>query len=553
MPPPAGAREFLGAIWKDRPEGFVELHVEQSDRKRKQTFLRWPGSLDALIAAADAESGKSNIYVGVGIRDKARGRDEDVIALHALWCDIDFKKTPESEAQALFKAFPLRPSIAIRTGGGVHFYWLLREALTEFGIAKDLLRRIAAAFNSDRSVCTLKQIMRLPGYANIKYDARPVAAASEKIWNPELAYNLSDFDFLPAVQEPPRQATALVALPEGAAYVDLDGGRPGDEFNKKAKWPDILSPHGWRVSHEKMGVTYWIRPGKTDGHSATTGFCGELLYVFSENALPFESNTAYTKFAAFTILNHGGDFGEAARALSAAGYGVKKTKDRDDVKANFEITKNIKFDSRPARYVTTIKHSDGTEYTVTTETETFITFHLFRKAFFEATPNKFLAMITQSKWEAMVDAAPLEVREAPMEASSTGLIETELEEFVETAKENPEPGLLRAFAGYKEGERFFTLAAFKAHLKNKNAQRLTDREITHALKNLGWDDGRRRIHGKQPRLWIQSFEHGNGHHKPDEPKEPPPNPELFQNPLLTRARAYVPIEKEDPPPHDIFW
>lgn len=61
------------------------------------------------------------------------------------------------------------------------------------------------------------------------------------------------------------------------------------------------------------------------GASATTNYngCG-LLYVFSSSAPPFEEGTAYTKFHAYTLLEHGGDFRQAALALSNLGYGASQ-------------------------------------------------------------------------------------------------------------------------------------------------------------------------------------------------------------------------------------
>lgn len=105
-----------------------------------------------------------------------------------------------------------------------------------------------------------------------------------------------------------------------------DGGRPGDEYNRNASWSEILEPAGWKVDHTTGQVTYWRRPGKEKGHSATTGKChtegsGDLLYVFTSSAAPFEQDAGYSKFAAYTVLNHQGDYKAAGKALYALGYG----------------------------------------------------------------------------------------------------------------------------------------------------------------------------------------------------------------------------------------
>jgi hypothetical protein len=44
------------------------------------------------------------------------------------------------------------------------------------------------------------------------------------------------------------------------------------------------------------------------------------LYMFSSNGYPFEPGRAYSKFAAFTLLNCGGDFIKAATRLARQGY-----------------------------------------------------------------------------------------------------------------------------------------------------------------------------------------------------------------------------------------
>jgi putative DNA primase/helicase len=98
--------------------------------------------------------------------------------------------------------------------------------------------------------------------------------------------------------------------------------RPGDEFNALAEWSDILEPHGWASAGSSGEVEYWRRQGKSDGISATANYAGNgFLHVFSSNAAPFEQDKSYSKFHAYTLLEHGGDFVSAARALRDKGYG----------------------------------------------------------------------------------------------------------------------------------------------------------------------------------------------------------------------------------------
>ncbi len=117
-------------------------------------------------------------------------------------------------------------------------------------------------------------------------------------------------------------ADRMTSTPSG------DGNRPGDDFNRRGSWADVL-PAGWTRVREHGDVVYLCRPGKETGVSATIGHCrsdraGPKLYVFSTNAEPFEADRAYSKFEAFALVRHGGDFRAAAKALAAQGYGAGK-------------------------------------------------------------------------------------------------------------------------------------------------------------------------------------------------------------------------------------
>jgi hypothetical protein len=102
--------------------------------------------------------------------------------------------------------------------------------------------------------------------------------------------------------------------------------RPGEEFNKRASWGEVLEPHGWTRVFTRGESTYWRRPGKNEGVSATTGYAGtDYLYVFSTST-GLDSERAYTKFSVFALLNHSGDFRAATSALAKAGYGEPPVK-----------------------------------------------------------------------------------------------------------------------------------------------------------------------------------------------------------------------------------
>ncbi|QXT62741.1 phage/plasmid primase, P4 family [Tessaracoccus palaemonis] len=100
--------------------------------------------------------------------------------------------------------------------------------------------------------------------------------------------------------------------------------RPGDDFNARANWDDIIGTHGWQRAWRGHGLySTWLRPGKKHGErmSATTGRDEhDRLFVFSTST-EFEAEKPYDKFGAYALLEHNGDLAAATKALAEKGYG----------------------------------------------------------------------------------------------------------------------------------------------------------------------------------------------------------------------------------------
>lgn len=101
---------------------------------------------------------------------------------------------------------------------------------------------------------------------------------------------------------------------------------PGDDFNARADWATLLESHGWTYSHSDADrIQHWARPGKDQGTSATVDFANaDLLHVFTSSAEPLEPDRSYSKFQFITLMDYGGDYRAAARALRDQGYGQPK-------------------------------------------------------------------------------------------------------------------------------------------------------------------------------------------------------------------------------------
>lgn len=137
-------------------------------------------------------------------------------------------------------------------------------------------------------------------------------------------------DQMPAPSEAPAPApvTAADAFLFGTSPAATDDGalRPGDDYEQRTTWADILKPHGWSHVFTSGQTTYWRRPGKDQGMiSATTGHAADRdrLYVFSTST-EFDTERPFTKFGAYALLEHGGDHSAAARTLRGQGYGTPR-------------------------------------------------------------------------------------------------------------------------------------------------------------------------------------------------------------------------------------
>ncbi|MBN1570619.1 MAG: bifunctional DNA primase/polymerase [Acidobacteria bacterium] len=140
-----------------------------------------------------------------------------------------------------------------------------------------------------------------------------------------------DFSKIPVITKDEREllhscARAFDAMPARKEYEarsssgDSAGNRPGDEFNQRASWREVLKD--WTLVFSRNDISYWRRPGKNFGVSATTNHGGtNRLKVFSTST-PFDTEGTYDLFSAKAVLEYNGDYSECAKALAAAGYGT---------------------------------------------------------------------------------------------------------------------------------------------------------------------------------------------------------------------------------------
>lgn len=104
---------------------------------------------------------------------------------------------------------------------------------------------------------------------------------------------------------------------------------PGTDFNARGSWAETgLFELGW-AWERRLGDDSGLvrRPGKNSGTSGSVGTVTSqkngwpLFWCWSTSVPEFKPNVTYSRFAVYATLNHNGDFGAAAAALRAKGYG----------------------------------------------------------------------------------------------------------------------------------------------------------------------------------------------------------------------------------------
>lgn len=218
----------------NRTDFFEKLYQFCEGRLELRAFTTGQENCRKFIAVGDflgierfcSQHQQYNIYFGVGTRDDSgSGCKQNVLEIPSLWADVDFKDIKPADVKTQLDRFTLRPSAAVLTGHGVHFYWILKEPATcqDFNTVEDLLRRICAQMTADPSACEIARVLRIPGTVNVKYDPVPVKIH----WFEDYCYELDDFDFLPeapatikrsngkSINPPGWMVEAFKGVPEG--------------------------------------------------------------------------------------------------------------------------------------------------------------------------------------------------------------------------------------------------------------------------------------------------------------------------------------------------
>jgi hypothetical protein len=350
---PIAATRWLTALYGTSPAGQLSICAARSGKFSGNAF----DSIGESVAAARIAEARlaSGIYHRVTtIRPEVahwRGTAADAYVLPGLWADIDgawgshdasnLPATREEAARIVRTSGLPEPSAWVDSGGGLYAWWLLDAPhvvldIEGAGRLTATWHRILAAsaarlgYHLDNT-SDLARVMRLPGSINRKMASNPRPCYAYRIGQRHTFAALRTaaargLAALPA--EPVREARPAGGL-AGEAVRQRDAGdslTPGDDYDARTDWADILIPRGWTLVRElASGERQWRRPGTTSPMTASTGRNGDdKLYSFSPNA-GVPEHLPIRKWHFIAYVDHNGNFANAARELRRAGYGGAST------------------------------------------------------------------------------------------------------------------------------------------------------------------------------------------------------------------------------------
>ena len=133
--------------------------------------------------------------------------DVDITRINAQFVECD-SRTLEEQAAAI-EAFPLPPSLVVRTRKSLHCYWLVKSAKVED--FRRVQKALVAQFDGDPACVNESRVFRLPGFYHCK--AEPLMVECVK-FNPELRYTQAQL--LEALPDVPEEPAAAAPAPKGA-------------------------------------------------------------------------------------------------------------------------------------------------------------------------------------------------------------------------------------------------------------------------------------------------------------------------------------------------
>ena len=206
IPFPVNPADFIKTMFRhtEAPVFLTSLGNERNGVHNPHHIHTRDGDQVANFVTAWDKHGRGTFFCVSTVEDGKQRSKATVVETLGLHADIDLKDVAEGieEIERLLKTripdFP--PSVLVRSGNGVHAYWLFREAIKgERERVEAALRQLADLIGGDTQVCEIARLMRLPGSHNSKRGAwTPVTVSHQS----DRRYELSELEEMLSEQSP---------------------------------------------------------------------------------------------------------------------------------------------------------------------------------------------------------------------------------------------------------------------------------------------------------------------------------------------------------------
>lgn len=286
-------KEFLDALFHTYAKengGFIMVkNVNHLDAK---TSVRYYPKTDAL--SREQYSDEHDVFFGTCPRERMKPGKEHIKYITSIWAALDIGPdgysgkekhfASDKQAQMAVKNLELSPSIIVRSGRGMHLYWLLEkpEQIEDPSEVESLLRRMSDYFQC-KSEVGLDSALRMPGTNNSKYVGERTPCYIEHM-DSQLRYrikNFADLDLriiIPSKRRPvlpqfpplPPSRVRVIRKPEEIPTVEIESSAS----------VSVAEPYEVEVDRDTVA-----RDQPDTGKPSTHDLSQQLAEVFSDQLL----------------------------------------------------------------------------------------------------------------------------------------------------------------------------------------------------------------------------------------------------------------------------
>lgn len=171
----------LAVLLRNRTTEEVIQRIASAERIAAPDFQQW---------LTERNQAGFDIYIGMNaLKDGAYNRTKrDIGEIRHVYLDLDYRGPEALKAIQNSQEVP-KPNFVLDTSPGKHQVVWKVEGVTPQE-AEDLQQRIAHEFGADIAATDASRVLRLPGFANRKYDAECLVRVTK---HSNKTYNLRDF------------------------------------------------------------------------------------------------------------------------------------------------------------------------------------------------------------------------------------------------------------------------------------------------------------------------------------------------------------------------